>query len=47
MGRLTEYIAFLNDRTIPNERSRKFIYSYINTDVQLKEVRKRIANKII
>ena len=39
MGRITEHIAFLNDRTIPNEHSRMFLYSRIDINEKLMKLR--------
>lgn len=45
MGRTTEFISFINSDSIPDERSRRFIYSYIDTNTQLMEVRKQYRLK--
>ena len=45
MGRVTEFIEFINADKIPDEEEMKFMYSYITKTKELKKIRKKYKKK--
>ena len=46
MGRVTEFIEFINEDVIPNNEEMLGLYSYITKTDKLKAVRKKYRKKI-
>jgi len=46
MGRVTEFIEFINADPIPAEEEMQFMYSYITKTKELKKIRKEYRKKI-
>ena len=46
MGRVSEFIAFINEDKIPTEEDMKFLYSHISKTKKLKETRKKYKKNI-
>ena len=46
MGRVTEFIAFINAEKIPDKEEMSFMYSYLTKTEKLKKTRKEYRKKI-
>ena len=46
MGRITQFIQFLNEDVIPSERDSNIIYTHITKDEKLKKIRKKYRKNI-
>ncbi len=45
MGRVTEFIDFINSKPIKSEEERKFLYSHLSVTDKLKKIRKKNLKK--
>jgi hypothetical protein len=46
MGRVTEFIEFINSDTIPTDEEMKFMYSHLSKTEKLKKTRKEYRKKL-
>jgi hypothetical protein len=46
MGRVTEFIEFINADEIPNDEEMNFMYSHITKTEKLKKIRKEYRKKV-
>ena len=46
MGRVTEFIEFINREKIPDKEEMQFMYSHISKTKKLKKVRKKYRKKL-
>ena len=46
MGRVTEFIEFINAKKIPDEEEMKFMYSHLSKTEKLKKIRKKYRKEI-
>ena len=45
MGRVTEFIEFINADEIPTDEEMQFMYSYITKTEEIKKIRKKYRKK--
>ena len=46
MGRATQFIEFINEKVIPNERDSNIIYTHISKNEELKKIRKEYRKNL-
>ena len=46
MGRATQFIEFINEKVIPNERDSNIIYTHISKNEKLKKIRKEYRKNL-